>query len=231
METKQKLPSEVLDLTNWYLTLPVGKPKDPTCVYQPELDKFSLEKHFYVNPTGDAVVFNAHAGGVTTSGTKNPRSELREMFGSKKAIWSTKKGKHTMVLKQAVKALPTGKPSVVVAQIHRGSDDLIEVRCWVPKNSKTQVIDVFHNDTVYGVLCPKYQLGEIYTLKIEAANNVVNLYFNEATTPTVSIKASCDTCFFKAGCYTQANPSVSGVSSDMYGEVHIYDVKVKHEDS
>lgn len=230
MSTSIKRPADILKLDNWYLTLPIGEPKEPTNVFHPELHSFSIDKYFHVEPVQqNAVVFSAHAGGSTTKNTKNPRSELREMFGHNKAIWSTKTGKHTMIVKQAVTKLPAGKPSVVIAQVHQGSDDLIEVRCWIPKEGKSPVIDVFHDKTVYGVLCPSYKLGDVYTIKVQVCNSVIELYFNNAEKPTLTIPAECDTCFFKAGCYTQANPSHPGVLPSAIGEVHMYDLSVQHE--
>lgn len=39
-------PSEVLDLTNWKLTLPTGEDEDPTEITQPELASFSADPWF-----------------------------------------------------------------------------------------------------------------------------------------------------------------------------------------
>src|SRR6266511_3032166 len=126
------LPSGVLNLTNWKLTLPVdtahaGSPDEIT---QPELNGFQDAQYFHVNDSGNGVVFKAHCGGATTSGSGYPRSELREMNsnGSTKASWSTTSGTHTMEISQAVTHLPVVKPHVVVGQIHDAADDVIVFR-------------------------------------------------------------------------------------------------------
>lgn len=223
-------PGQVLNLKNWYLTLPIGEVKDPKDVYQPALDSYSHTKHFYVlsADNSNAVVFTAHAGGVTTKNTKNPRCELREMNGKNKAKWSTKTGKHEMIFTEKVVALPKGRPSVVIGQIHQGSDDLIELRCWIPKNAKTPVIDVFHDSTNYGLLDSDYTLGEEYTIKVFVSDKMIQVFYNDMTTPKLKIPASCDTCFFKAGCYTQANTSMTGVLPAAYGEVLMSALEVSH---
>jgi hypothetical protein len=78
------LPSQVLDLTNWKVTLPVdskgasGSSCDPAEITQPALAGFT-DQWFKVTPDGNAVVFRANIEGCTTSGSSYPRSELREM--------------------------------------------------------------------------------------------------------------------------------------------------------
>jgi hypothetical protein len=114
-----QVPGQVIDLANWYLTLPTGKENAPDNVYQPELSSFA-DRWFRLNDSRDGVVFTANAGGVTTKNSGYPRSELREMNGSEKASWSNTNGTHTLRLRQAVTELPAVKPQVVTAQIHDG---------------------------------------------------------------------------------------------------------------
>ncbi|WP_433277526.1 polysaccharide lyase family 7 protein [Pseudonocardia xinjiangensis] len=84
--------------------------------------------YFHLDQAGDGVVFIANAGGVTTSGSSCPRSEVREMDGDRKADWSNRAGTHTLSVRQAVTRLPAVKPDVVTAQIHDAEDDVLEVR-------------------------------------------------------------------------------------------------------
>ena len=122
-----QFPGQVIDLANWYLTLPTGERDQPDDVHQPELNTFT-DRWFRLDDTRDGVVFTANAGGVTTKNSSYPRSELREMNGPEKAGWSNTTGTHTLRLRQAVTQLPTVKPHVVTAQIHDAEDDVIEVR-------------------------------------------------------------------------------------------------------
>ena len=223
MSTTKK-PSEIIDLKNWYLTLPIGKPGSPTCIYNPDLKNYENDKHFYTNrdDNGDAIVFTAHCGGVTTKNTKYPRSELREMFETNKASWSTTKGVHTMTTVACVKKLPTAKPHVVVGQIHNGADDVIEVRLTGKK------LEVIHDEKHYGALDEDYKLAEKFTLKIRTIGGVIEVYYNDMDTPKLKIPGKTDKCYFKMGCYTQSN-TTKGDKPDAYAEVWVYALDVKHE--
>jgi alginate lyase len=112
-----QVPGQLLDLTNWKLTLPTGQEGKPEEIVQPALSSFT-DDFFRLNDARDGVVFTATAGGVTTSGSSYPRSELREMNGQELASWSNTTGTHTLRLREAVTLLPAVKPHVVAAQIH-----------------------------------------------------------------------------------------------------------------
>ena len=75
-----RVPGDLIDLADWYLTLPTGKQGDPDTVENPKLAKFTNE-FFTLDDTGEAVVFSARGDGVTTKNSHYPRSELREMNG------------------------------------------------------------------------------------------------------------------------------------------------------
>lgn len=224
-----KLPSNILDLTNWYLTLPIGKPKDPIDIFNPELQSYEHPLHFHVNDDGDAVCFNCFSGGVTTENTFNPRSELREMNGEKKTSWSTQRGIHTMTLIGCTVALPTTRPSTVIGQVHRGTSDVIEIRCWRPKRSTKFVIDVFHDSTNYGVLDPNYNLGDKYKIKVVASQGVIKVFYDDMDKPKLKISSKYDTCFFKAGSYIQCNPTAHGAAPDETTESWLYSLAVVHK--
>lgn len=229
-----KVPSQVLDLKNWYLTLPVGEVTKPLNIYQPDLEKYTHPTHFFVPSNQPSwVVFQAHAGGVTTKNSLNPRSELREMSnnGKDKASWKTTSGTHIMTFKGKTLALPNTRPSVVIGQIHDGSDDVIEVRCWIPKGKTTPVIDVFHDSTVYGLLNENYKLGDEYTIRILAEKGVMNVFYNDMNTPKLKIKGKKSGCYFKAGCYIQANPTKHGAKPEEFAEAWLSEVIVEHRAS
>jgi hypothetical protein len=222
-------PSSVLDLSNWYLTLPIGEPKDPVNIYNPELQSYEHPLYFHLNEQGDAVCFSSFSGGITTKNTLNPRSELREMKGTNKAIWSTTRGTHTMTFTGCTLTLPITRPSTVIGQIHRGSSDVIEIRCWRPKRSTKFVIDVFHDKIIYGVLNPDYKLGDKYTIKVVAKKGSIKIFYEDMQTPKLNIPARYDTCFFKAGSYIQCNPTAHGAMLDETTESWIYALNIQHQ--
>lgn len=216
-------PSDVFDLTNWYLTTPVGTPGSPLCVYSPDLKTYVNDKYFHLSDTKDAIVFIANCGGVTTKGTKYPRSELREMInnGKDRASWSTSSGKHTMTVVESIHHVPKVKSEVVCAQYHDSSDDCIEI------GLRGNRLIAFHDSTIYGILDNDYKLGTKFTLKIVVENDTTTVYYNDMTKPKITAPTKYNGCYWKAGCYTQSN-TTKGDSADDYAEVHIYSLKVEH---
>jgi len=227
------VPARVLDLTNWKVTLPIAKPGTNTAmeVLQPQLASYSISPYFMVNAAGNAVIFQANAGGVTTSGSSYPRSELREMTnnGTQLASWSTTSGTHTLVVKEAVNHLPVVKPQVVSAQVHDASGDIIEILAdGLRKNADgTFGICVRYNGSEQSTcLDSHYTMGTAYTLQIVASGGHIIIWYNGVQKFDFTNSSSGD--YFKAGCYTQSNTS-KGDAPDAYGEVAIYDLQVRHQ--
>ena len=228
--TADKLPSAVINLTDWKLNIPIaGSNGFSKEIVQPELNGYA-DDYFHVNTAGDAVVFRAHANGVTTKGSSYPRSELREMQnnGKDKASWSIASGggTHTMEITQAVTHLPTQKPHVVVGQIHDADDDVIVFRL----EKKKLFID--HNGTAGPVLTSNYQLGTKFTVKFVAGGGAVRCYYNGVYVESYSSTATG--CYFKAGMYTQSKTTEKGGREDKddanaYGEVEVFNVMVSHD--
>lgn len=217
------LPSQILNLSNWKLTLPVNTSHagSPDEILQPELAGFHDTEYFRTNNTG-GVAFKAHCGGYTTSGSGYPRSELREMInnGQSLASWTTTSGTHTMVITQAITHLPDVKQHVVAGQIHDADDDVIVFRLEGTK------LFIDENGNNGPVLTTNYQLGDVFTVKFVARNRGVECYYNGNYVYTYAVSASG--CYFKAGCYTQSNTS-KGDSPTAYGEVVIYGLSVTYQ--
>ncbi len=226
----KQYPAQVLDLTNWKITMPYDKNDDGKAdeVKPPQIATFTDPDYFYVSPAGNSVIFKAHAGGATTSGSGYPRSELRERTsdGTADIAWSASSGKHTMFIDQRVNHLPVEKPHIVVGQIHGGSDDLTVFRL----EGNKLFIDIGGSDGP--VLSNNYQLGTRFTVKFEVQNNQVKYYYNNALVP-FTLETNVSGAYFKAGAYTQSacqgDKKVPDESCDAYGEVEIFDVKVTHE--
>ena len=227
------VPAQVLNLTNWKVTLPIAKPSTTVAmeVLQPQLASYSISPYFMVNTAGNAVIFQANAGGATTSGSSYPRSELREMAnnGTQLASWSTTLGTHSMVIKEAVSHLPIVKPQVVTAQIHDASGDIIEIIAdGLRKNADgTFGICVCYNGSEQSnCLDNNYTMGTAYNLQIVASGGHITIWYNGVQKFDFTNNSSGD--YFKAGSYTQSNTS-KGDAPDAYGEVDIYDLQVTHQ--
>ncbi|GAA1295643.1 polysaccharide lyase family 7 protein [Saccharothrix xinjiangensis] len=217
-------PADVLDLSNWYIGLPIGEDERPTNVEQPELDTFSVDPWFTATEDCAAVRFRAAVDGVTTSGSNYPRSELREMSGSDKASWSSTSGTHTMVIDQAITALPEERPYVVAGQIHDGSDDVSVFRL-----EGTRLYITNGDTSRHKLVTDDYALGTRFEAKFVVGGGKIRAYYNGVLQTTLSKSFSGG--YFKAGAYTQANCGNSAPCDDgNYGEVEIHGLSVTHDD-
>jgi hypothetical protein len=228
------MPGQVaaVNLLPWKLTLPVNTSHSgaPDEILQPELSTFIDPLNFFVDTATDdhsnVVVFHARVNGYTTSNTSNPRSELREMSadGTTQASWGINDGKlHTLgpyVI--AAQSLPTTAPKrrIVIGQIHDANDDVFEIMADAEFASGSYTITYRLNGSTQNTpLLTNYQLGSYITLKITAQNGTVRLFCNDMATAKVSHTGLTNTgCYFKVGCYTQSNMSVTGVKDTEYGQ-------------
>jgi len=222
-------PSQVLNLTNWKITLPTGFSGNPTEIKQPELTTYNINPWFIVVPEGNAVRFRAAVNGTTTSGSDYPRSELREMVGNgnTKASWSSREGVHIMFLDQAITTVPKVKPGIVAGQVHDSDKDIIVIRLDYP-NLHIRV----DKKNVY-TLDPDYKLGKRFKVKFVVSDSRTNVYYNNSTAPVYTLNKKYSDAYFKIGAYTQSNcskeDSPSLCNGDNYGEVVVYQVTVTHQ--
>ncbi|MDF7823897.1 polysaccharide lyase family 7 protein [Pontiellaceae bacterium B12227] len=229
--THAAIPSDVLDLESWKLTVPYAKEgmTKPLEIHQPDLADFANPSCFFVHSSGEGVVFRAHCTETTTKNSNYPRCELREMTGRKspnhykykeKASWGTADGGlHRMEAELAITALPPVKPHVVCAQIHDANDDLMMIRL------EGRKLFVERNKIGDVMLDGDYELGTRFALKIEAVDGHVRVSYNGVQ--KMDWEKTRNRCYFKAGCYTQSN-SAKGDLPTSYGEVVIYTLKIEH---
>jgi hypothetical protein len=214
------LPGRLLDLKNWKLTLPTGQKGKPEEIEGPDLTSFTND-FFRLNDAEDGVVFTANAGGVTTSGSSYPRSELREMNGTEKAAWDSTAGTHSLEVCQAITKTPSTKPEVVSAQIHDTEDDVLQIRL-----EGTTLSVQYDDGRGEAVLDPDYRLGTPFRVKVDVtAEGIAVAYNGEHKT---DIKKSGTGWYWKVGAYVQSNPS-KGEAPDAVGEVVVYSLDMTAE--
>ncbi|MCP3805590.1 polysaccharide lyase family 7 protein [Allokutzneria sp. A3M-2-11 16] len=215
-------PGKVLNLKNWKLQLPIGEPEKPTEISQPALDTYTKDPWFKTTPACDGVQFRAAVNGVSTGGSQYPRSELREMDGSEKAAWSTSDGTHTMVVDQAITAVPAQKPQVIAGQVHNTSSHLIMFRL-----DGTNLYIHYADNSRYKLVTSDYRLGQRFQVKFVASGGKISAYYNDILQTTVSKQTT--TAYFKAGAYTLAHcDNSSPCNTSNYGQVVIYKLSVSH---
>lgn len=247
---KDAYPAEILDLTNWKLTLPVDGDDDEEnadevrqpCLaracYDPSRDQYSnpayrkpyTDEFFYVNKQRNGVVFRAPVAGATTSGSENVRSELRELAPAAEngdeveARWSNKgPAVHTMVVEEAVMSTPERYPSVVMAQIHDDDDDVMLIKL----RGNRLFADADSGD-FDETLDDHYKLGTKFKLTMVATQGEIRVTYNDKK--TVVYQKESDSLYFKAGVYNQSNlEKYSDENPKSVGEVVIYSLQVTHE--
>jgi hypothetical protein len=122
---------------------------------------------------------------------------------------------------QAVTKVPDGKPEVVAAQIHDGSDGVVQVRL------EDRTLMVQYDDGAKNVgLDEQYQHGTPYQLDIVAADSKVTVAYNGQQKAELPLSGSG--WYWKVGAYVQANQERSDPQA--LGEVIVYSSQITHDD-
>lgn len=206
-----------LDFINdplWNVTLSsFGSEKSPKIVEFPELDILD-NSDYQITPYG--IRMQALVNGFTTTNTKYPRCEFRELEADKsKASWDCSEGTHTLKVITQVLKLPKQKPEICIAQLHDKDDDVFEIRY-----EKDQVV-------ISGVpVSPalKIPLETDININVKIDYGVCSIDINNYITKfTLDNKG----CYFKAGCYVQSNVSKEKSKTEK-GQVLLKYLKVSH---
>lgn len=231
-EEERAFPAEIIDLRKWKLTLPVQDPQNPSIpldIKQPQLAKYRLSPWFDSTADNAGVIFRAPVNASTTKNSDYPRTELREMNsdGTQEEFWPSKNGIHTMIIDEAITAVPKNKPAVVAGQIHGDDDDLLVIRL---EDGKLRVT---RSKQDLAMLDENYVLGKRFTIKFVASDGKIEVFYNNSATPACTLKKKVDMAYFKAGVYTQSNceteESPNLCNDSNYGEVIIYKIEVSHK--
>ncbi len=235
-------PYNLLGLKNWKLNGLSGSPSNNDYVDAiPNLQSYTNRNWFFLE--NNWTIFQVWAGSDTSSGSGNPRMELRELTanGNNNIYWDgTTSKEHRMKWKVRVDRLPSsGK--VCFGQIHDKTDtfdDVIRVQCQGNANQTSGSVKMRINGYVTEVLegggktVGNFNLGEEMYLELTYKNSIVKLYElnsngNRIRTIFTSKKASAKQNYFKAGNYLQSMKGKSYKSSD-YGRVAIQKLDVFH---
>ncbi|WP_299437162.1 polysaccharide lyase family 7 protein [uncultured Aquimarina sp.] len=186
--------------------------------------------YFYVE--GDEVVFKAHCGGATTSGSSYPRSELRQTPGGNDNYWSMDDYQYLDVRVRATH-LPVEKPEVSMVQIHGPQDEPLRVEYRADDEGLHVVMN--ENNTAENVL--PYSLGEQLRVTVTVNNGNIRCVIVNESRPNLAAwdenwDAEDSTGYFKVGCYTQSTMFLSDCkgsgysdeSPSAYGEVRVKDM-------
>lgn len=214
--TASRPPSEILPLTNWWLTLPTGSP-DATIVK--DLDGYQADPWFVGQ--ADGVRFRANVGGATTGASMYPRCELRELNPDRtQASWSFGSGTHEMTVTLAVTATPRRKPEVCLAQVHGTSADVLIVYYDAKAGGIRWKLESEPQPVV-----ADYAPGSPLNLRIRVADTRCEVFLDG--TRQIDFTGEHETCYFKTGAYVLSNPS-KGDDPAAYGETVVSALAVAH---
>jgi hypothetical protein len=166
--------------------------------------------YFEMTADKQRVKMSSHLdGGRTSSNTKYPRTEFRELGldGSSKASWNAGSGTHRLFCRGRVTRMPPNKPQLCLAQTHDADDDTGMIYV----NSKTQVI-VKHRGENIGTLTNDFKFGVDYDYGFELVNGQMKYFWGNFTTPRFTRSVSGSGWYFKAGAYGQSNSSTDKTS-------------------
>lgn len=250
-------PSDVIDgLEEWKITLPFQDDNDNRAVdyYTDRYDDadeiadedlldYSYSGYFDVvtldadTSAEEGVRFRAHAAGATTSGSKYPRSELRQRVGGGNNYWDSD-DYQKMVVVCAITEVPEVKPEVCIAQIHAPDDEPLRVQysqshtkgngsssstngLYILQNPDADTFDATNSSNKANAI--SYTLGQKIEIIVEVDNGeiyckVTNLDtgdYREATWEPLDESNNYDPeGYFKVGMYTQSSMFLSQFKSD-----------------
>jgi len=235
-------PSDNFDLSHWKLQLPTAN-SNLTCsagsvdeITPAQLVGYT-NTYFYTGSDG-AMVFWAPDNGATTSGSSNPRSELRERINpnSDSVNWILY-GTH--ILDATCKVLQVSAPNkqVIIGQIHgQSSAALPTVKLYynngtlsatIKTNSTDDNSDLKFTSSAWNV-----GLSNPITYQIKVVNGLITIAMNNKTNSLNVFQTdpnyTNETQYFKAGSYNQ-EPSCS-MSNDG-ARVAFYFVNLTHAPS
>lgn len=236
-------PYDILGLRNWKLNGFSGPRSNATYVDKiPNLQTYTNSNWFYTD--GTWVFFRTFVGSPTSSGSGNPRTELREMTanGSNEIYWSGTGSKvHKMQWRVRVDRLPSsGK--ICFGQIHDKTDffdDVIRVQFEGSPNQTSGSVRMKimgwvteeNGDKKGDFVGSGWQIGKEMNLELTFGNKKVvlnRINSNGSRTQLYSFSGvNAKENYFKAGTYLQSVKGKSFSNSD-YGVVAIRSLSVQH---
>lgn len=167
-------------------------------------------------------------GGRTSTKTKYPRSEMRELLqnGTTKAAWDATDGQHEMWAKHTLKHLQPNKQDVTVGQIHDDESDALSLKV-INRDLRAVFFDSVHPTVLYA----DWDDDEEVSWKISVLNGTTKIYINDVLKITSTALASHDgnVMYFKAGAYPQSHATAGGFESPTeYCRIWMRDFRIKH---
>jgi hypothetical protein len=216
----------------WELQLPTGSGTSPTTVSPSSLASFSDAFYFKASDGGQVFVDPAH--GITTSGSKHPRAEMRESTSSgAEAAWSAA-GTNTMTVTGKVLRVGGGSSgAVTVGQVFNGTDSI--TLCELQYSNAAKGFKLFYEEAKGEGGSPidlktPVALDSKYTFTLALTKDELTVTINgkQVYSHTPSANILKKKFYFKFGAYDQT-ATAGTVSTTPYTEVESYSASVVHK--
>lgn len=199
---------------------------------------FAVDPYFIVTdhsgdepPAPAAVQFRVRADSATTSGSSEPRSELRETRadGSEMAF-DALAGEHSLRTTCRITHLPASDPEVTVAQLHNGvTGDRISVRTQLVSGQVKLLARI--NGTEAIRFAESYAIGSEFTVELRVRDGgLVEIFYGGSSTPIAAGQLEPSgagaSWFFKVGAHAAFNETTT--SATEYVSVEHRDLVVSH---
>lgn len=218
--------------TGGWWNLGIGFSSGHTDITPSQLQSGYTNNPYYVmNATGTAVQFQVFMnGGRTSSNTKYPRCELREYATgstSTKASWNGASGRHIMRGKTRIMHMAPEKPEVVVAQMHDGGDDTLQIHVTGSSASGPQTWRLKLHGSTVATIASSVALGTEVAWDIDVNGGNLTVKIDNVTKYTGNPGFGSGQ-YFKTTCYPQQNSTDQSNSSSEYSRVELRDLFVSH---
>lgn len=236
----------MIDLTNWKWTAPINSKGIVSgtgdAMEVLKLDGYSKPPYFTPNADG-SITFMAPTDGARTSGSKYPRSELRQMKNGTEFEWTVEQGGRldaTLAVNELPKTVE-GKPGrIVIGQIHGPDDELCRLyydlgRLYFyddkagssPKETQFILKDASGKE-------PNILINDRFSYSIVATRSALTVHavHNGVTYVAVDLISKFwpgKPCYFKAGVYVQVSKPGSGAGTigTGQGKATFYDIALE----
>jgi hypothetical protein len=218
--------------TGGWWNLGIGYAAGHTDITPTQLQNGFIDSPYYtMNGTGTAVQMEVFLnGGKTSTNTKYPRCEFREMATgstSTKASWNGASGTHIMRGASKVVHMGPVKPEVVVAQIHDAVDDTLQILVQGSSASGSETWSLKVNGSAVATLLTGVALGTEVAWDIQVSNGTLTVKVNGTTKYTGNPGYGAGQ-YFKVGTYPQQNTTDQSNPTSEYSRIELRNLFVSH---
>ena len=229
-EDSVAMVTDDLSYSNWSLQLPTGSGTSPTTISPSSLSGGYTKSPYFYKASDGGQIFMDPQHGITTSGSKHPRTEMRESTSSGgQAAWSSS---GTNTLDVQMKVIKVGSNGdVTIGQVFNGSDSITLGELQYTGSGQ---LKIFYEEAKGAGQGP-YDLGVTvakgtkfsYELALTKGKLIVKINGTQRWSRTPSSGILKKKFYFKYGTYDQTATAGSPTTS-VYTQAEVYSASLSH---